>query len=68
MVGSKKGKQVQICSYYPPEMADQLKALAERTRVPLATYLREAAEDLLNKYEDVLQKSPPKHSGSKGRR
>lgn len=68
MVGSKKGKQVQICSYYPPEMADQLKALAERTRVPLATYLREAAEDLLNKYEDVLQKSPPKTSGSKSRR
>ena len=68
MVGSKKGNQVQICSYYPPEMADQLKALAERTRVPLATYLREAAEDLLNKYEDALQRSPPKPSGSKGRR
>jgi predicted DNA-binding protein len=68
MVGSKKGKQVQICSYYPPEMADQLKALAERTRVPLATYLREAAEDLLDKYEDVLQRTPPKPSGSKGRR
>jgi predicted DNA-binding protein len=49
-------------------MADQLKALAERTRVPLATYLREAAEDLLNKYENVLQKPPPKTSGSKSRR
>jgi predicted DNA-binding protein len=68
MVGSKKGKQVQICSYYPPGMADQLKALAERTRVPLATYLREAAEDLLNKYGDVLQKPSPKPSGSKSRR
>jgi predicted DNA-binding protein len=68
MVGSKKGKQVQICSYYPPEMADRLKALAERTRVPLATYLREAAEDLLSKYQDMLQKSPPKPPGSKSRR
>jgi len=51
MVGSQKGKQTQICSYYSPEMADKLKKLAERTRVPLATYLREAAEDLLKKYE-----------------
>ena len=51
MVGSQKGKQVQICSYYPPETADKLKKLAEKTRVPLATYLREAADDLLKKYE-----------------
>jgi len=32
-------------------MADKLKKLAEKTRVPLATYLREAAEDLLKKYD-----------------
>lgn len=68
MVGSKKGKQVQICSYYPPEMADQLKELSERTRVPLATYLREAAEDLLKKYQDVPQKPGGKTSSGRGRK
>jgi predicted DNA-binding protein len=68
MVGSKKGKQVQICSYYPPGMADQLKELSGRTRVPLATYLREAAEDLLKKYGDVLQKSGGKSSTGKARK
>lgn len=68
MVGSKKGKQVQICSYYPPEMADQLKQLSEGTRVPLATYLREAAEDLLKKYGDLPQKSGGKTSSGKSRK
>lgn len=55
MVGSQKGKQVQICSYYPPETAARLKKLAEKTRVPLATYLREAADDLLAKHAEALQ-------------
>jgi predicted DNA-binding protein len=60
MVGSQKGKQVQICSYYPPETAAQLKKLAEKTRVPLATYLREAADDLLTKYAEVIQQPSSK--------
>jgi predicted DNA-binding protein len=68
MVGSKKGNQIQVCSYYPPEMAEQLKDLSARTRVPLATYMREAAEDLLKKYEDVLQKGGGKTSSGKGRK
>lgn len=68
MVGSKKGKQVQICSYYPPEMADQLKQLSESTRVPLATYLREAAEDLLKKYEGMPQKPGGRASRGKSRK
>jgi len=64
MVGSQKGKQVQICSYYPPETAAQLKKLSENTRIPLATYMREAAEDLLAKYADALERPSPK--GRKG--
>ncbi len=60
MVGSQKGKQVQICSYYPPETAAQLKKLAEKTRIPLATYLREAADDLLVKYADTVQQTTSK--------
>ena len=57
MVGSTKGHQVQICSYYPPEMALELKRLAATTRITLAVYLREAAEDLLRKYAGVLEAS-----------
>ena len=60
MVGSQKGKQVQICSYYPPETAAQLKKLSEKTRIPLATYLREAADDLLIKHADALRQPSPK--------
>jgi len=58
MVGSTKGHQVQICSYYPPEMALELKRLAATTRITLAVYLREAAEDLLRKYAGVLAAAP----------
>lgn len=32
-----------------------LKKLAEKTRVALAAYMREAADDLLAKYADALQ-------------
>jgi predicted DNA-binding protein len=49
-------------------MAEQLKELSARTRVPLAIYMREAAEDLLKKYEDVLQKSGGKASSAKARK
>jgi predicted DNA-binding protein len=34
----------------PPEVADELRALSRRTRVPLATYQREAMADLVAKY------------------
>lgn len=57
MVGVKKGNQVQICSAYPPELAEELEKLIERTRVPLATYMREAVEDLLKKYKGGNAKS-----------
>lgn len=34
----------------PPEHADAIRELAQRTRVPLAVYQREAMTDLLAKY------------------
>jgi hypothetical protein len=34
----------------PPELVAELRALARETRVPQATYLREAVRDLLTKY------------------
>jgi predicted DNA-binding protein len=34
----------------PPAIAEELRALARRTRVPIAAYQREAIADLLAKY------------------
>jgi predicted DNA-binding protein len=36
----------------PPELAEELRALARRTRVPLAVYQREAVADLVTKYRN----------------
>ena len=57
MIGIPKGKQVQICSSYPPEIAEQLQKLIDKTRVPLAVYMREAVEDLLKKHAAILRKA-----------
>jgi predicted DNA-binding protein len=40
----------QIACYVTPEQAAALKALSERTRVPMQAYLREAVADLLKRY------------------
>jgi Ribbon-helix-helix domain len=57
MIGSVKGKQVQICTYFSPDVAQQMKRLCEVTRVPLAVYMREAVDDLLKKYAATLRKA-----------
>ena len=68
MVGIHKGQQVQICSYYAPQTAARLRQLAEKTRITLAVYLREAAEDLLAKYAEALREPPKeKAEGVPGR-
>jgi len=68
MVGIHKGQQVQICSYYAPQTAARLRRLAEKTRITLAVYLREAAEDLLAKYEEALREQPGEEAeGMQGR-
>jgi predicted DNA-binding protein len=56
-MASKRGNLVQVGTYLPPELAEQLKELSKITRVPQAAYFREAVEDLLRKYEDVLSKA-----------
>ena len=48
--GNPKGHQVQVMGYYPRELAAQLTALSESTRIPKAALLREALEDLLKKH------------------
>lgn len=47
-----KGRQVQLSLYVSPELAERLKKLSEKTRIPQAAYLREAVEDLLAKHEE----------------
>lgn len=54
--GSQKGNQLQICTYYPPELAQQLRELAKAARRTLADVMREAAEDLVKKHEKITDK------------
>jgi Ribbon-helix-helix domain len=53
----KIGKQIRIVSYFTPESVEQLKLLAETTRVQQSVYLREALDDLLKKYAVALRKA-----------
>lgn len=46
-----KGKRVLTSLYLDPPGHAALKALSERTRIPVAVYLREAVDDLLTKYK-----------------
>lgn len=55
--GRMLGRQVQVSSYYPPELAAQLRELSKITRRPLADCLREAAEDLLTKHAATIRKA-----------
>ena len=42
------------------EAQDQaLRLLHERTRVPMAVYIREALDDLIQKYRQILEEKPP---------
>ena len=47
-------KKVSTTVYIEPEQADQLKVLHERTKVPVAVYIREGIELVLAKYQHVL--------------
>jgi predicted DNA-binding protein len=53
----KKSEQIKISTYLSQDLAQRLKELSERTRVPQAAYFREAVEDLLKKYEEPKKKT-----------
>lgn len=55
-----KGRQVQVSLYLPPELAEKLKQLSDKTRVAQAAYFREAIEDLIEKYASTLRPAPGK--------
>jgi len=47
-------KKVSTTIYITPEQADHLKLLHERTKVPIAVYIREGIDMILKHYEHVL--------------
>jgi predicted DNA-binding protein len=55
-MASKKGRQAQASIYLPAETLERLQQLSKRSRVSMASYLREAVEDLLKKYEEPKKK------------
>lgn len=47
-------KKVSTTIYITPEQADRLKLLHERTKVPIAVYIREGIDMMLKHYEHML--------------
>jgi hypothetical protein len=47
-------RKVSTTIYITPEQADRLKLLHERTKVPVAVYIREGIDLMLKHYEHVL--------------
>jgi predicted DNA-binding protein len=57
-----KGKREMTSIYLRPEVLSALRALGQRTDIPVAHYLREAVDDLLDKYK---VKVPPPRAKAK---
>ncbi|GAC1351923.1 MAG: hypothetical protein NVS3B20_08910 [Polyangiales bacterium] len=47
-------KKLSTTIYITPEQNDRLKALHERTKVPIAVYIREGIDMALAKYDHLL--------------
>lgn len=47
-------KKISTTIYITPEQNDRLKVLHERTKVPVAVYIREGIDMVLKHYEHVL--------------
>jgi hypothetical protein len=54
---SQKGRQAQTSIYLPVETLERLQQLSKRSRIPMASYMREAVEDLLKKYEEPKKRN-----------
>lgn len=65
-------KKVSTTIYITPEQADRLKMLHDRTKVPIAVYIREGIDMMLKHYEHVLPGQmtfdtiPPQGSSTSG--
>jgi predicted DNA-binding protein len=47
-------KKISTTIYVTPEQADKLKVLHERTKVPVAVYIREGIDLVINNYQHLL--------------
>lgn len=47
-------KKISTTIYITPEQNEQLKLLHDRTKVPVAVYIREGIDLVLDKYHEVL--------------
>jgi predicted DNA-binding protein len=47
-------KKISTTIYITPEQNDRLKLLHERTKVPIAVYIREGIDMVLKHYEHIL--------------
>ncbi len=47
-------KKVSTTIYITPEQSDRLKVLHDRTKVPIAVYIREGIDMVLKHYEHIL--------------
>ncbi len=47
-------KKISTTIYVTPEQSDQLKLLHERTKVPVAVYIREGIDMVLQHYQHML--------------
>lgn len=47
-------KKISTTVYFTPEQTEQLRLLNERTKVPVAVYIREGIDLVLAKYSDQL--------------
>lgn len=47
-------KKISTTIYITPEQNEQLKVLHERTKVPVAVYIREGIDLVLNRHKDQL--------------
>ncbi|MBX3271937.1 MAG: ribbon-helix-helix domain-containing protein [Sandaracinaceae bacterium] len=47
-------KKVSTTIYITPEQNERLKLLNQRTKVPIAVYIREGIDMVLDKYQDEL--------------
>ena len=63
-------KKVSTTIYIEPEQLEQLKLLNERTKVPMAEYIREGIDLVLSKHQDKLpgqlplvEPRPPRRNG-----
>ena len=52
--GPMSRKKVSTTIYITPEQADRLKLLHDRTKVPIAVFIREGIDMVLKHYEHVL--------------